>query len=101
MKILDFYRKLISNNNTASSRRFIAIWTLPFYWISIVTGIYIGFTKADFRFYLAALIASVSPVFLAFFALTWEHVKNILNTKIFKKSDSPFDNINNNELIDP
>jgi hypothetical protein len=101
MKILDFYRRLISNDNTASSRRFIAIWTLPFYWISIVTGIYIGITKADFRFYLAALLASVSPVFLAFFALTWEHVKNILDAKVFKKNSNPFGDISNNELTDP
>jgi hypothetical protein len=99
--MIKFYTKLISNDNTTSSRRFIAIWTLPFYWLAIISGIYIGHTRADFRFYVAALIAAASPVFLAFFALTWEHVKNILNTNIFKKNTNPFENINNNELIDP
>lgn len=99
--MIKFYRSLISNDNTTSSRRFIAIWTLPFYWMAIACGIYIGCSRADFRFFVAALIAAASPVFLAFFALTWEHVRNILDAKIFKKDSNPFDNINNNELTDP
>lgn len=86
--MIKWYNKLISNSNEASSRRFIAVWTLPFYWGAIFEGLIIAYVVKDFRFFIASLIAACLPIFLAFFALTWEHVKNILDTKAFKKGES-------------
>lgn len=92
--MINWYNRLISNDNKTSSRRFIAVWTLPFYWAAIAEGLILAFIVKDFRFFLASLIAASLPIFLAFFALTWEHVKDI--SKVFKK-DSLFDN----QIIDP
>lgn len=89
MKIISFYRKLISSDNTASSRRFIAVWTLPFFWGGIIVGYYMGIKYNSFNYYLAAYIGSSIVIFLAFFALTWEHVKEI-TSGIFRKKDENF-----------
>lgn len=97
--MIKWYNKLISSNNQTSSRRFIAVWTLPFYWGAILEGLVITYLVKDFRFFIASLIAACLPIFLAFFALTWEHIKNILDTKAFKKGEG-FD-FSQNELKDP
>lgn len=48
-----------------------------------------GIKYNSFNYYLAAYIGSSIVIFLAFFALTWEHVKEI-TSGIFRKKDENF-----------
>lgn len=97
----NYFKILLSNSNKASSRRFIALLTLPFYIGGIVTGIILSFITKDFRFYLASIIAAGLPIYLAFFSLTWEHIKDILNTNAFKKRSDGLYEIDQDQLKDP
>lgn len=72
-----FIKNLISNSNSVSSRRIIAVALLPFYMGAIVCGIILAFLTSDFRFFLVSIIAAGIPIMIAYFLLTWEHVISI------------------------
>lgn len=99
--MVNYFKILVSNSSKASSRRFIAILTLPLYLIGIGIGFILGVTINDFRFFLTAMIAAALPIFLAFYALTWEHVKGILNAKIFEKKSNGLYEMTDDQLKDP
>ncbi len=96
-----YFKLLTSNSPQASSRRFIALLTLPLYLGGIVVGFVVGIIISDFRFYLAALLAAALPIFLAFFALTWQHVYKLLSAKIFQKRSDGLYELTPEETKDP
>ena len=99
--MLKYIKILISNSQSASSRRLIALSTLPFYWGSIVIGLVLAFKLGDFKIYLAALIASGLPVYLSYFSLTWENIVSLLSTKAFQKRSDGLYELTPDQQIDP
>ena len=95
--MIKFFKKMLSNSQEVSSRRFIALILLPSY----VIGILIGVFSKNFNFYLVAMIAAGIPIFIAYFTLTWETVKELLNTQAFKKRDGLYDGSDDSQLKDP
>lgn len=82
-----FFKKLISNSNEVSSRRFIAVVLLPFYIAAIVIGLCLAWIYNNFNYFVASLLAAGIPIMIAFFLLTWEHVKDIVKAVGFNKKD--------------
>lgn len=99
--LLKYLKILISNSQDASSRRLIAVLTLPFYWGAIVTGLILAFKSENFKIYIAALIASGLPIYLSYFALTWEGIVSILSTKAFQKKSDGLYELTPDQQIDP
>lgn len=80
-----FFLMLLSDSNGVSSRRFISIILLPFYIAAIVVGLCLSWIYDSFNYFLASLLAAGIPIMIAFFLLTWEHVKDIVKEFTFSK----------------
>ena len=78
----NFLLKLLGNNTGVSSRRFIALLVLPSY----IIGIFVGIFAKNIDFYITAMVAAAIPILIAYFSLSWEHIKD-LTGKIFKKEE--------------
>lgn len=91
-----FFKLLISKSNEVSSRRIIALMMLLPFWGGATGGVWIGLKNQNFEFFATSIGLAALTIYLAFYALTWEHAKDISNSRLFKKSDNSY-----NELIDP
>lgn len=78
----EFFLKLLGNNTGVSSRRFIALITLPFLLFAIFTGVQ---SESDFKFG-SAIFSALLLILLTYYSLSWEHVKEIL-TGVFSKKE--------------
>lgn len=87
-----FFKYLLSSSNEVSSRRFIALIILP----SFVIGIFVGIFSSNYNFYLTAMISAGVIILIAYFTLTFNNIKDILNSNTFgKKSRNHNDWFNN------
>ncbi|XAI97396.1 hypothetical protein [Leptolyngbya phage Lbo-JY46] len=77
----NFFLNLLKSNSGISSRRFIALLMLPAY----ITGLFVGVFSKEFNFFLVAMIAAAIPIFISYFLLTWEHIKEITKNIISPK----------------
>mgnify|MGYP006905785316 CR=1 FL=1 len=68
-----FFLKLLGSNTGTSSRRFIALLMLPSY----ITGVFVGIFSKDFDFFLTSMISCCIPIFIAYFSLSWQNIKEI------------------------
>ena len=89
---IDFIKILISDSNDASSRRVIAIAVLPVFIFGILGGLIRGLWTGDINFFSISLGLAAITEYITYFTLTWEHVTNIFNTKLFKKKGDFYDN---------
>lgn len=101
---------MLSKSNEVSSRRFIALILLPFFIGGIVTGFILAWIHNDFRYFLTSILAAGIPIMIAYFLLTWEHVRDIVkeigfnkkpNTQFFDDTTYIDTDRDNNLLKDP
>lgn len=77
-----FFLKLLKPDSGVSSRRFIGLVMLPTYILGVVVGLF----SKDFNFYITAMIASAIPLLMAYFLLSWEHIKGLTANVFITKS---------------
>jgi|688.fasta_scaffold00342_59 hypothetical protein len=81
MIIKQFFLKLLKSNSGVSSRRFIGLLMLPTYILGVVVGIF----SKEFNFYITAMIAAAIPLLMAYFLLSWEHIKELASSSFIIK----------------
>lgn len=63
-------------------------------------SICVGVFHNDFRYFIASLVASSLPIMMAFYKLKWTDLRDILDTKAFKKGSDGYD-FTQDQLQDP